>query len=238
MRYKVLMEVDAWWDVRLATLGILNPEYAARIMSSKWSNRPNDDIIYKSGISKEVFDSALKKHADDALRSSIRTAIAEFILDMIATDVKEQVTPQDDATYEFVLNTHGYDLDDDDCEAIFDSVSELVPLFHSYSKVRLSPEQLTPMVIKAQGYTVHVVYDLETWYQPHVSAIEQCRLPSHYIVCPDLMLDPDWASKLSKQDMQDLDGWTPTKVLEYFSTEFYPIRRIPIQWYSAILTTA
>ena len=235
MKIKFLVEVEALWDVRLATLGILDPKYATSLMNGKWKSRKSDDIIYKSGVSKETYTSALKKYADDALVSSVRTSIAEFIMDAIGTDLVAEATPHNETKYEFVLNTHGYDLDDEDCEIIYDTIAELVPLLHEFSRVDISPADLTPEIIKAREYTVHVVYDLEKWMAPIIPLLEECRLPTCYIVAPDIMVDPDWQTKLTKKELEDLDGWTPAQVLEYFSTEFYPIRFIPVQTYCAVI---
>lgn len=239
---KILIAADAWWDTRLALVGELDSKYAVKLLANNWPSRVTDD--YKKGSSKfteEQFNARYAKRNFTLLQGSIRTRILEYVIDIIIDEAREQVVPHSHQKYALHLNIWPYALDKEDCELIEGAISELAPFIDEVKCVNVSMKNLTPLYIKANKYIMNIMYDLEEWLQLHMQSLAEIKMPTQYLICPDILLVEDWKSQLTKDELAELKeygNWTPTLGLEFCTTEFYPIRRIPAGWFSAVISEA
>lgn len=233
---RLLVDLDCLWDTRLGTVGILDSSYAATLLNNEWRKRKTDQFREQSPTFKvEQYEQAYAKRDIVTLQNSVRTKMAEYLNDLIVDDIKDQVAPEEMRRYALYINTAPYNLDADDCEIIKEAYMELVPMLHEIHFVKMTTDMLTPEVLRNGDYRAMFTYHPEIWFALHTDALVKIRVPQCCMVCPELMVDVDWKKKLSKEELAQLAGWTPNSLMEMVSTEFLPIRRIPVEWFSACI---
>ena len=238
--YRFLVMADCLWDTRLATVAYFDSDYAAKLLLSGYATRKSDR--FKRGSKKFSAEFYDQKYAardwDTTIRNSTQTRLYDYIHELIVDEIRQQVLPAEMQKFVLHLNVWPYELDQEWRMEVIEIIRTMIPLLHDVDVVSIPIQELTPKKISASQYTATFIYDLEEWFNYHVDAIAEIRMPQHYVIVPDLLADEKWEKKIDKKQLDSLEGWSAKDLLEYVSTEFLPIRFIEPAWYSSIFAEA
>lgn len=201
MKQCLLFDLDLLLDTRIATLGSIDPAIATAIVSDPdkselYRKRINNQFL-EFGLKKGQFDMAFKKRNVDILMQSRPTRFL-FELRDIGYELIKKATmePHNVEDIVFHINFYPYhDLTDDERDTIIAAIKCRVQDSISLVGVYYPPSQLSPIVIRSEGYSGIFFQDYTTWINCHYGKdkLEQdiIPIPSVTINTPLLFNDVD-----------------------------------------------
>lgn len=210
---RILVELDAMLDTRLATVARINPEAAvALVQHPDYYTRTSDNFEKITGIPHAEYVQAYANRNSELLAHS-RPTHAVIMLWEMTNELFElsRTTPEvpDGVTLE--INTYPYQLDDEDREWICSALNAYCMPGTKIVPTYLSPSQLTPVMLKKQ-YSAYVVYNFDRWYSANSQILAQLPMPRVTIYAPAIFVndEPQW----TEEDKKHLQGKDPFGLFE------------------------
>ncbi len=165
MKQKILIELDALLDTRIAVVSQLSPEAAIDLLNSDYRVRPSDEIgLFTDHITTEQFQEAYKKRDATVLPISRPTAIMFAVNQIVRKLEREMYTLKDKVeSIEVEVNVYPYVLPQNVMDEIAINVMTMVGCVTPVRSVFYPPFHLTPTVIARGEYSALVLYNLQDW---------------------------------------------------------------------------
>lgn len=185
--YKVLADLDAILDTRLATLATVNEDVANELgQSEKYFNRYSD---YFSQLDTQIDDKVYRdrylKRNSSILKYALMTDVIHLLCmgfhDMIPS-IQRGISPKDTV---LEINIYPYVLDERTKELIEAAILHHIPYEITVRLVYIDMHSLSPSYLKGT-YDEWYTYDIEPWLVMHQEALLKKPITSVQIVLPKL----------------------------------------------------
>lgn len=176
MKQRILIELDAILDTRLATIALMDPLIARDMVNNeKYYKRVSDEFnLIDPRIDNEAYKEAYRKRDVTTLMGSRPTGmvllIAEHIRDMERR--LNQGTP-DITSLAVDVNLYPYVLQDDEIEALIASVKKVCNIMVNVEHVFIPHEKLTTLLIKNSQWANIYYYNFMEWDSDYLSKCEE-----------------------------------------------------------------
>lgn len=186
--YKVLVDLDSLLDTRLSLLFDMctnSDELTELLHTGKYQNRTTDD--FKLSCTDEVFADKYINRTKDLLTNATITSVVGFIENYINNTVASEL-PDEVIHTTVVVNTHPYDLDDDEHVNIILAMATKTHNNTDVTTIHKSPRELTPEYL-SKNATVLIMYNFTHWLETHCvsGALMKTPLPGLETIVPLLL---------------------------------------------------
>lgn len=184
---RIYLSLDSILDTRLATIEMMNPDAAVKLLESGWRKRNNDNYfqLTKGVIRNEEFYENYAKRDVETLKMARVSSIGP-LLHQIASGL-EAISAQDPEIKEIVveLNCWPYKLTPELKEIFGTAVGAYTSLSTRVEPVDVPPECLTPKYFK-DSYSTVILYDFNQWQGKFANEIIEHKMPDVTIIAPML----------------------------------------------------
>lgn len=235
MHQRILVELDALLDTRLATIARIHSESAVQLLTDeRYYDRVIDDFEPMVGVTKTAFRSAYKDRDVELLSQSRPTNIPMILNDLIKRMERESTTTPFVESLEVHVNIWPYELTAEERDEMALAVMAYAGIQTLVYVVSLRPEALTPAFIK-QRYSGMILYNFRDWIEHHLEAFKKIVMPRVTVLAPALFYDQvPKREDIAGDDMKEnLDAFALSEIamVEMFSlnllkAEHYSLLRL------------
>ena len=171
---KILINVDCFFDMRLACLSLIKQDMASDLMKgNEYYLRTNDYFKWGNDtLDRGKFREVLGRYGDDILKKSIPTKLHYFITELINYYLASIGRTPWLTVLGVELNTHPYKIDETQLKFIIEiyrrHVCDAIPI----SVVNIPMANLNPELV-AREYVALFMYDPCPWLDLHVEPIKK-----------------------------------------------------------------
>ena len=229
---RLLIELDALLDTRLATVARLSVENAVQLASTKYRNRLSKDLtLLNPEIDMQAFNEAYSKRDHTTFMASKMTG-GVFLLAGMVEELENQThdTPFLSAL-EIDVNVYPYKVDEAVEIALINSVMAYAGLETKVNIVNLSPESLRPGIIKSTWAGL-MMYDFDNWLNLHNVELTTSKIPTITIIAPALFKDVSPKEDDLKNDSGEV--LKPFTTVEMALCEFVSVSFVDSKYFSII----
>lgn len=197
MKQRVLIELDALLDTRLSTIALLNPVAAKGLVSNdKYYNRMSDEFnLLDESINMEAYREAYAKRDVVTLMGARPTALVLLIAHQIRDLELRLFKGEPDITALAVdINTHPYQLQSDEIEALLKAIREVCSINVCLEQVYIPPDKLTTTYIKNSNWAAIYLYNFTEWDTGYLATLTE----SPVSVAGVTMFIPEMVNEVSK----------------------------------------
>jgi hypothetical protein len=181
-----LIPIDALLDTRIATVSLLCPETAGRLLRTTYFIRDNDEFQSRT-FRKEDYRAAYQARNVQTLQASGPTAFADFLFEEICLETSKREQTAGEYIYDIDLNVWPYRLQEDEKDEYVKILQVLFPNVRKVTVVNYSPQKLDPVCIALQHYNVVVLYDYAEWLKLHYpKALDATKLQHVTFIVPKI----------------------------------------------------
>lgn len=162
---RLMVELDALQDTRIATLAILNPSYASKVLSGNYTRRHSDEFhLDAPGLTEEAYKEAYAKRDVTTLQNSLPTPVV-FLLSDTVKDIERDIIIGHPVYNDVVVdvNTYPYQLTAEEQYLIADAVKENSSLVCKVQCVYIPYKTLTTEYIRNAEYGALIIYNFRQW---------------------------------------------------------------------------
>lgn len=175
MKQRLLIELDAIMDTRLATIARLSPEAAKRMVSNKaYYTRSSDQFdLIDSTINMNAYQELYKKRDYLTLMGSRPTAMVLLIAEHVRDLERRLYRGEPDITaFAVDVNTYPYDLTDVEIAAVLEAVKKICNITVAVEHVYIPPDKLTTSYINTCHWAGIYMYNFMDWDDNYLSKCE------------------------------------------------------------------
>lgn len=165
MRQRILINLDSLIDTRLTTLFRLDTSIIDNFDYAKWRNRETKEIsIFSQQISQAQYEEAYAKRDIEDLIYGLPTSLNFNLMDVIGELESNLINNSPEVMdIEIEVNVYPYDLSDEEKQQIAYAVSARCGLVQFAKCVSIPESYLVPAYLKAEGYTLLILDDLDRY---------------------------------------------------------------------------
>ena len=187
---RILVQLDALLDTRLATVSRIDQDAAVKLLESEaYYIRFNDDFEALTGITREQFRDAYAKRDVDTLALPAIMTVAPLMLHELITklEINDAESPYVEGV-EVEVNFWPYQLDDEEIDGLSKAIMVFSGMETLVRMVSIHPMELTPDFIKDR-YTGLILYDFKEWFEYQKSKYATVKTPDLTVLAPALFYD-------------------------------------------------
>jgi hypothetical protein len=155
----IVVDLDALFDTRLATLDLLDPLLAAHALQNGYLDREEDAFKF---CNHELFRRVYAKRDEETLGRSRMTQIKGIVIDFMKDGINRFKTERTKAYVNVYINVWPYKIAEDAVGEILKPFYDVVGGMANIHVVNLRPEDLTPDVCK-KHFSYIIKYDFMEW---------------------------------------------------------------------------
>lgn len=223
---RILVELDALLDTRIATIARKYPKVAADMMRTEayWT-RETDDFSEWGGPDAAEFAELYAARDIDTVSNSLRTTIPYIVKDlMMKLELEVEQTPRLSDTG-MDVNIWPYEIDEENQKALVSAMMVYGGINTVPKIVSIAPKDLTYGLIHG-SYSGVILYDFKGWFEQHVSELRSMYLHDVTIMTAEIRHGPmPTSEELAEAGLRaDVDIFRLTEGLyrEFFVLEFHP----------------
>ena len=235
MHQRILVELDALLDTRLATIARIHSESAVQLLTDdRYYERVIDDFEPMVGVTKEAFRLAYAERNVETLANSRLTNIPMILNDLIARMERESTTTPFVESLEVHVNVWPYEMSNEERDELAMAVMAFAGIQTLVHTVSFRPEVLTPVFVKSR-YTGLILYNFREWMRHHLEAFKKHVMPRVTVLAPALFYDEvPKREDIAGEDMrEDLNPFTLSEIamvemfnLSLLKAEFFSLLRL------------
>lgn len=170
----ILVDIDALYDTRLATLKGIDDSYVDRVLKAGYRDRITDNFAeFIPEIDMDLYNKLYRNR--DIATLVTAAAFPTMMILHLALVVREHIKMASEGPMSGIptvcINTYPYDLTPEEKKVITKGIyGDIDEVLCQVTTVRLSPEQMSPTAIKSR-YKVLFIYDLSGWMKLHEADI-------------------------------------------------------------------
>ncbi len=225
----LLVDLDALFDTRLATLDSLDPLLAAFALKNGYLEREDDNFKY---CPLELFQQVYRVRDNETLGRSYMTKVKTIVLDFMKDAVAQL---KSDTTRNYVniyINVHPYKIAQDAAGELLKPFHEAVNGRANVHLVNVAPDELTPEICK-KHFSYIIKYDFMEWILllGKSGAIQKNPMPEVTLIAPRLY-------QSGKPEDVDMEGEIRGKLEPHQCAEFFFAQFIKVEFYIPQLFSA
>lgn len=225
--HRLLLDLDALYDTRFATLLLLNKDAAIQAVRNGYQIRELDDFETLTGglVTNEQFQKAYAARDLDTLKKSIITGVPLVLITHIETLVERMERGVNVKHVSITINTWPYILPGPVIEAIVEALGVLIQPFVHINSRRINPKSLNPVTFKGM-FDGWATYDFDSWFAMHHEELLYRRANELTVILPRLHISaPEEYETQEDEAMNKLDKQSlHSMVLE----EFIHLEHLPV----------
>lgn len=180
----ILVQLDAWFDLRMGTLLTVSDDKKSVVQASGYKKRKTDtwsDIGLS--INQAQYDKLIKEPNADVLKNSVLSNMVRWVHELCAELLCKHASDPMQGLPEVHVNIHPFTFTAEVLKAFTEAVTYWMPDGVPIKIINYNVHSLTPEVIKA-NYGMVVMYDFNGWLSVHRDALQECKLYDTPIVYP------------------------------------------------------
>lgn len=174
MKHRLLIELDAILDTRLACLAIVNPSTAKKLVKdAKYYDRVSDEFhLLDETLDILAYRKLYSSRTADVLPGSRPTALNLLLTEHIR-DLEMRLNRKDpDITSLAIdINIHPYQLTDEELYVMIPAIKELLGITVTCEYVKIPPDKLTTEFIRDNNWSVIYLYNFMEWDEAYLSKL-------------------------------------------------------------------
>lgn len=191
--FRYLVSLDTLLDARLATVSMLDPEYAKKLLFDGWTTRENDFSLKQSPtFTFDAYSALLNKGDVAVLQHALPTLMTNYLYQTIKDSLREAIVGNSVNRHEVIVNTHPYQLTSEEQTVLKEILEDKIPNADKITLTGIPMHFLTPTYLTGAEITHVVLYDFAAWLNLYVETLLDSPIPSITLICPKLMsLSPE-----------------------------------------------
>lgn len=186
---RIYVALDDLLDTRLGLISLLNKDLALSYLdpdNPRYFKRMHDSVIWEDlGITESDWYTMREKRTTELLKASVITHIPSVIMKTIKLyhlSGDKQIGEWD---VRLDVNTHPYDLNEEELNEIKDILLEKIPLVTEIGFVKANLKGLTPNHLKT-NFDYIFMYDFNIWSMLHASELRKTFMTDMHFFVPRL----------------------------------------------------
>lgn len=224
---RILVSLDSLVDTRLGTIFDIDPKFGATRLNKFYYERSIDEF---TGIDPQVFKDRYAKRDVDTLQRSLVTHVPLLLQALIKGAANEVLRAGPQSRMVFSINTHPYDLSEEEKAEILAALEISVGDSAEYECVKIPLEFLTPEYCKSQ-YAAMVMYEFADWMVMHAEAFKEVRMRNVVIYAPMLLRVKPSDQELREMSEKSIDPFDSARIaaspafeLRFLTTDVFCMR--------------
>ena len=221
----VYVSLDCLLDTRLGTLALHDEQLAINALLNGYVKRDTDSF---DGLSQEQFAKLYAKRDVETLQRSVLTNMILVLKGIVKGTYDDLFAGGQNSGVEFVINTHPYDLSDEEIDLIIKSISVKTFKSATIKAIRISDEFLTPSYCK-DNFAMMIMYSYVQWFEMHVKAFETTQMPTVAVIAPAL-----YSKVPSKDEFEEMkaENMHPFRAAEISVAPLFCLRLLDAEMFS------
>ncbi|WP_257292756.1 hypothetical protein [Endozoicomonas sp. ONNA1] len=232
-RQGLLVNLDALLDTQLGAVSLLHPQAPDILIEKGYHNRTTNELwTLTEYFSEKDFKKLWENRDQRVLAKSAMTNLIFFIQRCIVQVVKGAKETHSDPVIYVDINTHPYQLADDEKEAIMSILGCYLGTMVKMKCVDIPASVLTPGYIKNNWEGIFYT-DFEGWFAQHHKELVTQPIPRVEFFAPEIACgDLAVIENLEKETEGELPS--PFRALEFLLVEYLALHFIPIREFSLV----
>lgn len=219
MKQTIYIELDAIFDTRMGTLGLMDPSLISKSATVEYQERETDNWkVLGWGVDVEAYRARYRARDGDVLQSSVMTNIIYLINGLLDDTISTVLNSPDLEQVDLVVNMYPYHMSDTVRDEILKTLGFILPKGINIKSCFRRPIELLPDWIDSR-YDLLIMYNFEEWLKIHGKALEQKRLPHISFYAPAIYKDEPASEELLKEPQEeyghDAFGFTEISLSPY-----------------------
>jgi hypothetical protein len=174
------IELDALVDTRMGILvSMTNDERFKNIYLNGYHTRDSDEF---PGIDVDLFKQTYKSRTKKVLDNSMVTPMIRLLKEFCFKTVSNIGITPFNYLPKIIINTHPYDLNDEECGALLEAVVLATNKLVDVELVNMSYEAITPIYVKRE-LSMIILYNYGEWLELHCANKNFTKT-----ICPEVQL--------------------------------------------------
>ena len=243
MKHRLLVSLDALLDTRIASLSLVNQEWAKQLVRTDYTRRISDELQYIfSDIDIHLYREKYRNRNVETLMNAIPTQLSFILEGVIATAELESAKENPEfEDLELEINYYPYnDLTSEELEELSVAISARAGLYVTPKMVYIPYEVLTFDKIEVEKWSTIVLYDFEDWWlsisknfdtnTKHIKGV-----PSVNLIVPALIRSLEEAKDVKRRTLPDGRVLDPFETTQFYFAEIISITFINPEAFSLVL---
>lgn len=188
---RMLVELDAILDTRLAMVELLNPSLVEKLLTPEYANRLSDEFnLLVPELDNELFKRAYSERNLETLYYARPTDILLFVNATANAMLREVAKGQSESdNVEIDINYYPYPIPNDALDVWVESITAALRLDKKVNMVSIAPTKLTTDAIRNGKWEVLIMYNLEKWVKAVFNRhdVRPTPIPKVVVIAPTLV---------------------------------------------------
>lgn len=231
LRLGILVGLDELLDTRLGTIARLRQEAALSTLENGYHDRKQDSFQF---VDMQQYRDLYTQRDSTTLSLSMCTGVIQLLRELAVTLTEQAIETPRHTGAKIVVNLHPYseNLTVEEKDEILKAVK--VWLGGTMTEVILdsiSPESLTPELLKAMNVASMFMYHHDEWMEAQTRAFETTRVPEITLFGPALYSITPTEEQLAKEIKEAAH---PLVALEMLASPLVHLQLIPVKHFSIL----
>ena len=185
--FNILLDLDCLFDLRIGALNCVSVPFAHALSQQDGYYSREVDVFTVGGdtIAIKEIKNIIDKNPLMALKNAPVAKGLDFVRVWALDKLVRQTNDKLVETIGIHVNTHGFDLSEDEAEAMLRTIVDLTAGTVNVRLVDLNPTSITPTVL-TQTYVAWFTYDPTSWLEKNFRLWRDCRMRSFEIFTPKI----------------------------------------------------
>lgn len=227
---KILVDLDAILDTRLAMANRIEPGLAIKLLGTNWDERTTDKLIWETGNISEVdYKQAYGRRTYDILPESFATPILKYITAIFHDEMSSLDIEKGDMDFTLVVNIFPYYLSKDEVDEIAHTVKVATNLIATVELDSMDPRTLTSDYLTGASYTHYVTFEIIRWLKDHHRQVVLNPAPRLTVIGP--MVREHELTSLTAEEVELSGVITPWEAQEQTFSMYLMLRFIGMEFF-------
>jgi len=231
------IDLESILDFRLATLSLIDDEFAASLLTdSRYVDRNRDDLWFaaQGKFDVRVYSDLYRARDATYLQHAKPTAIFWLLGKIISEHMVSTAQPHGFKDIEVVINAYPFVLSEDATSVMENAVSIYLDAKVAIRSIYEDPATISPYAMKSR-FTDVIMYDFNYWVMAHQDVLAQAQMHPCVIYTPAIMRGPE----PDQEKMADIRNefkdnvnpfeWTAQWLMDVVSLRYVDVRHFSIE---------
>lgn len=229
---KILVDLDAILDTRLAVAESLEPGMALKLMGAEWGLRTDDHSLWE--LATDYDEATYKKAYGQRDYRVLQKSVTTNILNYINRDLYEHVGTEDvdkgSSKYGITVNIWPYVLSRTEIEELTVILRLKVPMAQVIEFESVALQRASSAWLVNQSFTHYYLYDINLWLKKHHVALISKPEPRLSIIGPTIAEHS--LSALTEREQELAKAISPWESMEQSFCLYVMLRYIDVGFFS------
>lgn len=235
MKHSVIyVDIESLFDLRqgfLATSDFEFEKLSDYLLSEAYNFRETDQLLF---VNPTAYREAMREPDVRFLENSTITRILLSVKSKVDNIENRNKYYNETTVPEVMLNVYPFSFPEDKMEHIRNLLFYKLGSDCLVSVVRIEPVDVSPFFFKSSNVVSAFIYDMSTWVNNHIKALETVRIPDTILYFPSVLAEKPSEKEMkeiTKLGFKDVHSYT-----EYIFSTVASVNFLPTVFYSNIVT--